>query len=146
VIKDNHYATGSYCGVEQYCPSDRTATTPNDPEAYYITQLNKNMNVEWRFQNTNTLSCSRDDLGLVTCQSDHPNGFEWCVNAFAIDANGVVYANSEDGNLFAINQGGTLRQKIFLKLALGAAYTPLTMDASGRYYTQNAGHLYVVGN
>ena len=33
VTKDNHYSTGSYCGVEQFCPSDRTATTPNDPEA-----------------------------------------------------------------------------------------------------------------
>lgn len=146
VIKDNHYATGSYCGVEAFCPSDRTATTPNDPEAYYITQLNHNMNVEWRFRNTNSLSCSRNADGTVSCVSDHPNGFEWCVNAFGIDVNGVVYANSEDGNLFAINQGGTLRQKIFLKLALGAAYTPLTIGPDGRHYTQNAGHLYVVGN
>jgi outer membrane protein assembly factor BamB len=146
VIKDNHYSTGSYCGVEQFCPSDRTATTPNDPEAYFITQLNHNMNVEWKFQNTNTLSCTRQANGSVTCVDDHPNGFEWCVNAFGIDRNGVVYANSEDGNIFAINQGGTLRQKMFLQLALGAAYTPLTIGPDGKIYTQNDGHLFVVGN
>jgi len=146
VIKDNHYATGSYCGVEQFCPSDRTATTPNDPEAYFITQLNHNMNVEWKFQNTNTLSCTRQPNGSVTCVDDHPNGFEWCVNAFGIDRDGVVYANSEDGNIFAINQGGTLKQKKFLQLALGAAYTPLTIGPDGKIYTQNDGHLFVVGN
>jgi hypothetical protein len=146
VLKDNHYSTGSYCGVEQFCPSDRTATTPNDPEAYYITQLNHNMNVEWKFQNTNTLSCTRQPNGSVTCVDDHPNGFEWCVNAFGIDRNGVVYANSEDGNIFALNQGGTLKQKMFLQLALGAAYTPLTIGPDGKIYTQNDGHLFVVGN
>ena len=146
VTKDNHYSTGSYCGVEQFCPSDRTATTPNDPEAYFITQLNHNMNVEWKFQNTNTLSCTRQPNGSVTCISDHPNGFEWCVNAFGIDRNGVVYANSEDGNIFALNQGGTLKQKMFLQLALGAAYTPLTIGPDGKIYTQNDGHLFVVGN
>lgn len=146
VIKDNHYSTGSYCGVEQFCPSDRTATTPNDPEAYFITQLNHNMNVEWKFQNTNTLSCTRQADGSVTCVDDHANGFEWCVNAFGIDRNGVVYANSEDGNIFALNQGGTLKQKMFLQLALGAAYTPLTIGPDGKIYTQNDGHLFVVGN
>jgi outer membrane protein assembly factor BamB len=146
VIKDNHYSGGSYCDVEQFCPSDRTANTPNDPEAYYITQLNHNMNVEWRYQNTNTLSCTRQPNGSVTCVDDHPHGFEWCVNAFGIDSNGVVYANSEDGNIFAINQGGTLKQKKFLQLALGAAYTPLTIGPDGRIYTQNDGHLFVVGN
>ncbi len=35
------------------------------------------------------------------------------MNSPAIDANGVVYANSEHGNLFAIGQGGTLLQKLF---------------------------------
>jgi outer membrane protein assembly factor BamB len=58
----------------------------------------------------------------------------------------VVYANSEDGNIFAINQDGTLKQKKFLQLALGAAYTPLTIGPDGRIYTQNDGHLFVVGN
>jgi hypothetical protein len=62
----------------------------------------------------------------------------------AIDRNGTVYANSEDGNLFAILQGGTLKQKIFQQLALGAAYTPASIGPDGRIYTQNAGHLFVV--
>ena len=62
-----------------------------------------------------------------------------------VDKNGVVYANSEDGYLYAIAQGGKLRSRLFLKLALGAAYTPLSLDARGRIYTQNDGHLFVVG-
>jgi outer membrane protein assembly factor BamB len=49
-----------------------------------------------------------------------------------LDANGVVYANSEDGNLYTINQGGTLRSSIFVDLALGAAYTPLAIGPEGR--------------
>ena len=147
VVKDNQYAAGSYCDVEAFCPSDRTvANSAGYPEAYFITQLNHNLNVEWRFQNTNTFSCSRQPDGSVTCVSDHPNGFEWCVNAMAIDANGVVYANSEDGNLFALNPDGTLKQKIFQQLALGAAYTPASIGFDGRIYSQNAGHLFVVGN
>ena len=146
-IKDNQYGeVGSYCGVEAFCPSDRTATNPTYPEAYFITQLNHNMNVEWRFQNTNTLSCSRDANGNVTCVSDHPFGFEWCVNAFVVDSNSTLYANSEDGNLFAILQGGTLRDKIFQQLALGAAYTPTSIGSDGKIYSQNAGHLFVAGN
>lgn len=147
VIKDNHYGeVGSYCNVESICPSDRTATHPTYPEEYLITQLNSAMGVEWKFKNTNTLSCSRDANGNVTCVDDHPNSFEWCVNAMAIDRDGVVYANNEDGNLFAINQGGTLKQKLFQQLALGAAYTPASIGKDGKIYSQNAGHLFVVGN
>jgi len=33
-----------------------------------------------------------------------------------------------------------------LQLALGAAYTPLTIGPDGKIYTQNDGHLFVVGN
>jgi len=148
VTKDNQYGeVGAYCDVESVCPSNRTsANTGGYPEAYFITQLNHNMNVEWRFQNTNTLSCTRQPDGSVTCVSDHPVGFEWCVNAMVIDSNGVVYANSEDGNLFALNPDGTLKQKIFQQLALGAAYTPASMGLDGKIYSQNAGHLFVVGN
>ncbi len=148
VVKDNQYGgLGSYCDVESVCPSDRTiANSGGYPEAYFITQLNHNLNVEWRFQNTNTFSCTRQPDGSVTCTDDHPNGFEWCVNAMAIDANGVVYANSEDGNLFALNPDGTLKQKIFQQLALGAAYTPASIGLDGKIYSQNAGHLFVVGN
>src|SRR4029077_1002637 len=81
---------------------------------YYITQLDANLNVEWQFQNTTT-------------DSTHTNGYEWCVNAPAVDSNGVVYVNSEDGNVYSIPQGNigvfaTPKQSIFLKQAIGAAY------------------------
>jgi len=147
VTKDNHYGdTGSYCNDESFCPADRTATNPAYPEQYFVTQLNHNGNIEWQLQNTNTQSCSRDANGNVTCVSDHPFGFEWCVNAFIIDSNGVVYANSEDGWLYSINQGGTLKQRLFQQLALGAAYTPTSIGSDGRIYSQNDGHLFVAGN
>jgi outer membrane protein assembly factor BamB len=146
VIKDNHYSgLGSYCDVDSVCPTDRTSTNSLSPEAYFVTQLSPGLSTEWRFQNTNTQSCQRDTSGQISCVSDHPHGFEWCVNAPMIDGNGVVYANSEDGNLYSINQGGTLRQNIFQLLALGAAYTPTSMGADGKIYSQNAGHLFVVG-
>lgn len=146
LTKDNHYGVGSYCGVEAVCPSDRTASNPGYPEEYFITQLSPSMTVEWRYKNTNTLSCTRNPNNSITCVDDHPMSFEWCVNAPAIDGNGVVYANSEDGHLFAINQGGTLKQKIFQQLAIGAAYTPASIGGDGKIYSQNDGHLYVVGN
>jgi hypothetical protein len=146
ILKDNHYGeAGSYCDVEQYCPSDRTANNPAYPEQYFITQLSKDLNIEWQYQNTNDLSCTRNPDGTVSCVSDHPFGFEWCVNAAMVDKNGVVYGNSEDGGLYAINQGGGLRDHLFLNLAIGAAYTPLSIDNFGRIYTQNDGHLFVVG-
>jgi hypothetical protein len=144
-IKDNQYVAGSYCNDEAFCPSDRTATNPAYPEAYFITRLNHNLGIEWRFQNTNTLSCTRNPDGSVTCVSDHPHGFEWCVNQFAIDDGGNVVANSEDGNLFSIDVDGHLQGKIFQQLALGAAYTPASLGPDGKIYSQNAGHLFVVG-
>ncbi|HEY8021407.1 MAG TPA: hypothetical protein VIH93_09910 [Thermoanaerobaculia bacterium] len=146
VLKDNQYSGGSYCDDDTFCPSDRTANNPAYPEAYYITQLASDLTVEWRWQNTNTLSCTRDASGHVSCVSDHPAGFEWCINDAAVDPHGVVYANSEDGNLYTIRQGGILRDNLFLELALGAAYTPLSIDEDGKIYTENDGHLFVVGN
>jgi len=146
VIKNNHYGElGSYCNDPSLCPEDRTATNPDSPEQYFVTQLRPDLSIEWSFQNVNTLSCRRNQDGSIACVSDHPHGFEWCVNAPVIDANGVVYANSEDGNLYGINQGGTLKQTIFQQLALGAAYTPASLGSDGKVYTQNAGHLFVVG-
>ena len=146
VIKNNHYSgLGSYCNVDSVCPTDRTATNPASPEEFFVSQLSPNLTIEWSFKNTNTLSCTRNADGSLTCVSDHPNSFEWCVNAPVVDANGVVYANSEDGNLFAINQGGTLKQKIFQQLALGAAYTPTSLGGDGKIYSQNDGRLFVVG-
>jgi hypothetical protein len=153
VIKNNHYGgIGSYCNSETFCPSDRTVSNPASPEEYFVTQLspltdpnNGSMLIEWSFKNANTNSCSRNADGTISCVSDHPFGFEWCVNAPAVDKLGTVYANSEDGDLYAINQGGTLRQLIFQQLALGAAYTPASIGGDGKIYSQNAGHLFVVG-
>jgi hypothetical protein len=157
-IKDNHYGgLGSYCNTESVCPSDESGRAY--PEAYFITQLSPTIRSDafsdrgdllmtpvWSFQNTNTLSCTRQPDGSVTCVSDHPNGFEWCVNAFVVDANQTLYANSEDGNLFKIPQFGVGVTRIFQQLALGAAYTPTSMGADGKIYSQNAGHLFVAGN
>ena len=66
-------------------------------------------------------------------------------NAPAIDRQGNVYDNSEDGNLYVVRPDGTLREHLFLDLALGAAYTPVSIGADGRIYTQNDGHLFVAG-
>jgi hypothetical protein len=149
IFKNNHYGGvgfGDYCSDPNWCP-DRS--NPNasflGPEQYFVSQFDPNLNIEWSFQNTNTQSCTRNPDGTITCVSDHPNGFEWCVNAAVIDANGVVYANSEDGNLYAIGQGGVLVQRIFQQLAIGAAYTPASMDSRGRIYSENDGHLFIVG-
>ena len=146
VMKNNHYSgLGSYCNNPTFCPTDRTSSNPASPEAFFITQFSPGLSIEWSFQSTNTQSCSRNADGTLSCVSDHPHGFEWCVNAPVIDKFGVVYANSEDGNLYAISQGGTLKQLIFQQLALGAAYTPTSLGGDGKIYSQNAGHLFVVG-
>jgi hypothetical protein len=171
VTKDNHYGeVGSYCDDETYCPSDTSGRAY--PEEYFVTQLSptlrsdaladrgdKLMTVEWQYKSTNHDSCTRDANGNVTCTTTNPNGFEWCVNAFVIDAQGNAYANSEDGWLYKIQQGGIVTSapgcgtttfncggRIFQQLALGAAYTPTSIDAAGRIYSQNAGHLFVAGN
>lgn len=134
VIKDNHYATAGL-----YCFSPNTPLCqPLPPGPYYITQLDANLNVEWQFQST-------------TIDALNPNGFEWCVNAPVIDADGVVYANSEDGNLYALPQGNVgvftnPQGSLFLKQAIGAAYTPLALGPDGKLYAQNDGHLFVIGN
>ncbi len=134
VIKDNHAADEpAYC-----TDSTNPVCTSTAPAAYYISQLDSNLNVQWSFQNTST-------------DASHPNGFEWCINMPAIDMNGNVYVNSEDGNIYELPQGKTgvftaPTGKLFLNLAIGAAYTPLSIGPDGKLYTQNNGHLFVVGN
>jgi hypothetical protein len=145
VIKDNHYGdVGSYCNDPAICPPDRSVENPAYPEAYFVTQLNPSLGIEWTWQNKNTDSCTRTAAG-VTCTPTNPNGFEWCINAPAIDANGTVYGNSEDGWLYAINQGGTLKKRTFLEIAIEAAYTPLSIGSDGKIYAENFGHLVAVG-
>lgn len=130
IVKDNHYNFDDM-------------GTPLGP--YYVTQLDPNLQVEWKFQNTNTQSCFYDGAMQMHCTADHPFGFEWCINAPAVDKNGTVYAGGEDGVVYAIGQGGVDLGHIFLSMALGATYTPLALDHAGRLYTQNDGNLTVVG-
>ncbi|HMK72174.1 MAG TPA: hypothetical protein VK454_02480, partial [Myxococcaceae bacterium] len=99
----------------------------------------------WSFTSTNTQSCTRASGGGMSCVSDHPDGFEWCINAPAIDEHGTVYVNSEDGRTYALVQGGVLAQSRFLVRSLGAAYTPVTVDGQGRVYTMNGGVMTVLG-
>ncbi len=148
VIKDNEYGGGpqfgSYCNTDSICP-------PRNNGPFFITQLDPGLNVEWKFQNTNNQSCTRNSDGSITCVPNTSGnqwqniGFEWCINAPVIDKNGVVYANSEDGNLYTIQQGGVLKQNLFLDQALGAAYTPLAIGPDGKIYTENKGILFVIG-
>jgi len=139
-----HDGTFSIITKENRYPS-APARMPGDEEGFLITQLRPDLTVEWQFRATNTESCQRLPDGSLSCVDDRPETFEWCVNALAVDQRGVIYANSEDGHLYAIEQGGILRERIFLQLALGAAYTPLSLGVDGRIYTQNAGILFVVG-
>ncbi len=134
-----------YVGVPSYCGSCAIDRIPSLPAGYYITQLDPELKIQWQYRATNTETCERQADGTVTCVDDNPYTFEWCVNSVAVDKRGVVYVNSEDGHLYAIDQGGTVRERIFLQVALGAAYTPLSLGVEGKIYTQNAGRLFVVG-
>ena len=129
VLKDNHY------DVPMYCFFNNAICQTLPPGPYYITQLKADLSVDWQFQNT-------------TDDASHPNGYEWCINMPAVDMNGNVYVNSEDGNIYELAQAnpGTPAGKLFLNLAIGAAYTPLSIGPDGKLYTQNDGHLFVAGN
>lgn len=143
LIKDNHYdeESGFYCNPDPTVPVSQTvcASTGIPAGPFYITQLSPSLAPEWKFHNTNFTS-------------DHPNGFEWCINAPGVDASGFVYVNSEDGNLYRIPQGHTGvfdfssggSQKLFLKVAIGAAYTPLSIAPDGTIFTENDGVLFAV--
>ena len=157
VMKDNHYdeEEGFYCNQSPAFPVSQTvcAFTGIPAGPFYITQVNPNLVPEWKFQSTETQACHRNPDGSVTCVNDgrHPNGFEWCINAPAIDGAGTVYVESEDGNIYVLDQGHsgvftTPKFKLFTNLAVGAAYTPFSIDLFGRLYAQNNGHLFVVGS
>jgi len=155
VIKDNHYdeEAGFYCNPSSGVSLTVCASTGIPAGPFYITQLNANLVPEWKFHGIETNSCTTNPDGTLSCVSDHPNGFEWCINAPVIDGNRTVYVESEDGHAYVIPQGHTGVfdmnspdvKRLFLRLALGAAYTPLSIDQNGRIYTQNGGHLFVLG-
>lgn len=156
VMKDNHYdeEAGFYCNPDPTLPNSLIVCDSTGIPAgpFYITQVNPNLVPEWKFQSTETLDCHRNPDGSVTCVDDglHPHGFEWCINAPAIDGNGNVYVESEDGNIYVLDQSHsgvftTPEFKLFTNLAVGAAYTPFSIDRRGRLYAQNNGHLFVVG-
>lgn len=143
LLKENHYNIGSYCNDSVECPL-RNDTSANDPEQYFITQLDQSLNVEWKFRSSNTKRCQWLPSGQLQCTDDHPHGFDWCVNAIAVDADGVAYANSADGFVYAIAQGGILRDDLFLGDAHGAAYSPIAIDNQGRIIVLNNGKLFIV--
>jgi outer membrane protein assembly factor BamB len=127
LIKDNHYLSGG---------------------PFTVTSLDSALAKEWTYTNTETRTCQRAPDGTVTCVDDgeHPNGFEWCVSAPAIDRDGNVYGLSEDGNLYVIDKQGHEREKVFLSKTVASAYTPVSLDSRGRVYAQNNGELYVLGH
>ncbi len=127
LIKDNHY------------------NSPDGIPSYNVTSLDANLVPEWTFLATNTESCVRQPAGPIVCVDDHPNGFEWCVNQPALDADGTAYLNGEDGVLYAFDRAGNVVGEIFLDTALGAAYTPLSLGPDGIIYTQNNGVLFAIG-
>jgi len=124
VIKDNRYDEGHH----------------------YITQLDANLAVEWRFADPTDQLCQILRDGTRSCATVPPDTFEWCINAPAVDQDGTVYAGDEGGFVYAIAQGGHDKGHTFLSMALGASYTPLTIDWRGRLYTLNDGMLGVVGH
>src|SRR5260370_40448285 len=65
VIKDNEYGGGpnfgSYCNVDSICP-------PRNNGPFFITQLDPNLNAEWKFENTNNQKCTRSAAGSIPCR------------------------------------------------------------------------------
>ncbi len=133
VLKDNHYFG--------------TLDHPDEEGPFSISQLDPGLRPEWRFDATNTKTCRRRQDGSLRCVDDgqHRHGFEWCVNAPTVDAEGTVHVTSEDGFYYAIGQGGVERARAFLAPPIGAAYTPMSLDSLGRVYALNDGTLRVLG-
>ncbi len=119
LVKDNHYpGIGSYCSTTSFCGTD--------PGVHSITRL-------------------RGDTLSREWSTPTPSGMEWCINAPAVDRDGKLYVHSEDGSLYVFGRDGAIVKSLFLRRPQEAAYTPLSLDAAGRIYAQNAGHFFVVG-
>jgi outer membrane protein assembly factor BamB len=118
-----------------------------DGGPYNITRLDADLNKEWSHANTETRTCERLPDGTVSCvdEGSHPNGFEWCISAPAVDRDGTVYGLAADGHFYVIDSQGAQREKVFLSKTIASAYTPVSLDPHGRVYAQNNGELYVLG-
>jgi outer membrane protein assembly factor BamB len=118
-----------------------------DGGSQYITRLGPDLNKEWSHANTETRTCERLPDNTVSCvdEGQHPNGFEWCISAPAVDRNGNVYGLSDDGHFYVVDSQGHQLEKVFLSKTIASAYTPVSLDPSGRVYAQNNGQLYVLG-
>ena len=132
-------------GTYSIVTKDNYYSNPDGIASYEVTSLDADLEEEWSFLSTNTQSCVRQTGGEIVCVDDHPEGFEWCVNQPAIDADGTAYLNGEDGVLYAFDRSGHVTGQVFLDTALGAAYTPLSIGPGGVIYTQNNGVLFAVG-
>jgi outer membrane protein assembly factor BamB len=141
---------GRFLGAFEFGWDTTPAIYPDpdgDPTHYHLVQK-YNRYLARRFYmvsiNPNTMQ--------IECQWELV-GREWCINAPAIDTNGVVYTNGEDGFLYALSgmypaADGTCSPtmtRIMLDRARDAAYTPLALGPDGTVYTLNNARLFAVG-
>jgi outer membrane protein assembly factor BamB len=118
-VKENHYrGVGSYCGHAAFCD-------PNPASGPFLLR--------------------RLDLATLESEWEFPSEDEWCVNSPAVDSEGNVYANSEDGYLYVLTPAGGLVGRIRIGDAGESAYTPVALDEEGRIYAQKGGQLVIVG-
>ncbi|RSM40278.1 hypothetical protein DMB66_57375 [Actinoplanes sp. ATCC 53533] len=118
-----------------------------DGGPYNITRLDADLKREWSYASTETRTCERLPDDTVSCvdEGNHPDGFEWCISAPAVDRNGTLYGLSADGHFYVVDSKGRQLEKVFLSKTIASAYTPVSMDSRGRVYAQNNGELYVLG-
>lgn len=118
-----------------------------DPTHYHLVQKYN------RYQDQRYYMVSLDPNTMsIECQWELV-GREWCINAPAIDLNGTVYTNGEDGYLYALaglyptaNGCNPTMTRILLDQPRSAAYTPLSLGPDGTVYTLNNGRMFAVGN
>lgn len=144
-------AAGAYLNNFEFGWDTTPAIYPDpdgDPNHYHLVQK-YNKYLEQRYfmvsLNPNTMA--------IECQWELV-GREWCINAPAIDADGAIYTNGEDGYLYRMTgmypgtDGMCAPQvtRIELERARDAAYTPLALGPDGTIYTLNNGSLFAVGD
>jgi hypothetical protein len=101
---------------------------------FYINQLDADLDLEWRYQNTSTELCERLPDGTIRC---FPAGGDrdGVVRERARDrSRRHVYVNNLDGSRHAIGQGGVVKARHFLSRAVLASCTPVSLDTRGRIY------------